>query len=190
MPELRRRRRLVASLPEPDRAGARGGRRAADRQPERGHAGRVDALCPRHEEAGATAIELNVYDVPGDPKVTVRTSRRGTSMSCPGARRRRDPGRGEAGPVLQLDRLDGHAARHRRRRAASCSSTASSSPRSTPTRSRSRLGSTSRARRPAPAGDVDRDPARPGRRVARGVGRRRDAPPTSPGSCSRAPTSS
>ena len=33
------------------------------------------------EEAGASAIELNVYDVPGNPGVTGATSRRGSWMS-------------------------------------------------------------------------------------------------------------
>ena len=170
-----RRRRLVAPLPEPDRAGAR---------PSTSRViGSLNGVTPAGwtryaraiEEAGATAIELNVYDVPGDPKVTgADVEARHLDVVARVIDAVEIPCRGQAEPVLQLDRLDGHATRHRRRER----------PRALqplpPARDRSRLaldlGSDRPVdtRRPAPAGDVDRDPARPGRRVARGVGRRRD----------------
>ena len=57
------------------------------------------------QEAGAAAIELNIYFVPGDPHTSGRdVEDRHVEILQPGQGRRDDPGRREAEPALQLDR--------------------------------------------------------------------------------------
>ena len=94
---------------------------------------RLDRATPAAmQDAGAAAIELNIYYLPGDPTSPAATSSSATSTIL---QRVKDAvtraGGGQAEPVLQLDRRDGPAARRGRRRRAWCCSTASCSPTST-----------------------------------------------------------
>ena len=64
------------------------------------------------EEAGADALELNVYYIPTDPRHTVRGSRAALHRHPEGRQGdRHDPGGDEAEPVLQLDGQYGRPAR-------------------------------------------------------------------------------
>ena len=57
----------------PDRARRSDGRHPGDREPQRRHPGRLDRLCPGDAgSAGAAAIELNIYYLPGDPEISGR----------------------------------------------------------------------------------------------------------------------
>ena len=71
------------------------------------------------QDAGAAAIELNIYYLPGDPHVSGRdVEQRHVDILTAGQGRGQRAGGGQAEPVLQLDRRDGAAAgRGGRRRA-------------------------------------------------------------------------
>ena len=48
----------------------RGGRYPNHRQPQRQHLWRLAGVCPAIEEAGADALELNIYSIPSDPEIS------------------------------------------------------------------------------------------------------------------------
>ena len=57
------------------------------------------------QDAGAAAIELNIYYLPGDPRISGRdVEQRHVDILDPGEGSGQHPGRREAEPVLQLDR--------------------------------------------------------------------------------------
>ena len=162
-----------------------------DRQPQRRHAGRLGRLLAR-DGAGGRGRDRAERLLPPRRHAHLRPRRRAAPRRHPEPRQGggRRAGRREARPVLQLDSARWPTASTRRARTGSCSSTASSSPRSTPTRSRwcRPSGCRARPRRGCPA---------PGSRCSTGAcaprSRRRPAstrPPTSPSTCSPAPTSS
>ena len=100
------------------------------------------------QDAGAAAIELNIYYLPGDV-ADARARRGAATRGRPAARSRTPvsvPGRGQAQPVLQLDGRDRRAAGPRPAPTHSSSSTGSCSRTSTPRSSRSSTRSVSRAR--------------------------------------------
>ncbi len=83
-------------------------------------------------DAGADAIELNVYDVITDPRVTGARGRgSGPGPRQVGARRGRGPRGGQGRSVVQRPGQHGHEAGRRRAPTASCCSTGSTSRTST-----------------------------------------------------------
>ena len=142
------------------------------------------------QDAGAAAIELNIYYLPGDPHISGRdVEQRHVDVLTRVKDAVDRAGGGQAEPVLQLDRRDGAAARRGgrgRARAVQPLPAARHRPRGARRRARGRPVQPGGG--PA-AAHVDRAPARTGARLARGDHRRRRPRPTSPSTCSPAPTS-
>ena len=118
-------------------------RRARHRQPQRDARPAAGSRYARRiQDAGADALELNLYHVAADPQRPAPTWRRhDLDVDRRRSRRGRDPAGREAQPVLLgLRQLRG-AARSRPAPTGSCCSTASTSPTSTSRRSRSCRGS-------------------------------------------------
>ena len=143
------------------------------------------------QDAGAAAIELNIYYLPGDPRISGRdVEQRHVDVLARVKDAVTVPVAVKLEPALQLDRRDGAAARRGRARTRSCSSTGSCSPTSTRRRSRSwpasacparrRRGCRGRGSRSCTDACARRSRRRPGSR----------APATSPSTCSPEPTSS
>ena len=135
-PGGRRDERRPAPLPEPARARRRRRRHPGDRQPERRHAGRLDRLRPR-DAGGRRGRDRAQHLLPPRRPAHPRPRRRAAPPRHPRARQGRGQraGRGQAEPVLQLDRRDGAAAGRRPAPTRSSCSTASCSPTSTRRRS-------------------------------------------------------
>ena len=143
------------------------------------------------QDAGAAAIELNIYYLPGDPHISGRdVEQRHVDVLTAGQGRGDRAGRGQAEPVLQLDRRDGAAARRgRRRRAGAVQPVPAARHRPGDARRRARasaLSSPAEARLPRTWIALLRGRVRA---VARGDHRRRGRRPTWPGTCWPAPTS-
>ena len=128
------------------------------------------------QDAGAAAIELNIYYLPGDPRISGRdVEQRHLDVLARVKDSGQRAGRGQAEPVLQLDRRDGAAARRGRRGRAGAVQPLPPA--------RHRRGDARRRpgrrplepRRGAAAAHVDRAPARTGARLARGDDRSRDS---------------
>ena len=142
------------------------------------------------QDAGAAAIELNIYYLPGDPHISGRDveqrhidvlTRVKDAVTVPVAVKLE--------PALQLDRRDGAAARRGRRgRAGALQPVPAARHRPRDPRRGARRGPLQPGGGAA-AAHLDRAPARTGARRARGDHRRRGARPTWPSTCWPAPTS-
>ncbi len=158
-------------------------------QPQRRHARRLDRLRAAIQEAGADALELNIYSCPA-------TRRSGREVEQRPRRPGAGQGRGRAcrSPSSSSPFFSSTATWRggsmRRARTGSCSSTGSSSPTSTSRRSRSCpvSASPSPSRCRLPLTWIAILHGRVGA-VARGHDRRRGGRPTSSSSCSPARTS-
>ena len=116
-------------------------------------------------DAGADAIELNLYRVAADPDRTAADIE-ATDLDVVADVRAADrhPARGEAQPLLLVDGQLRRAASSRRAPTGSCCSTASTNPTSTSTRSTSCPASSCRHLGAAPPTALDRDPSSAARR--------------------------
>ena len=116
-------------LPGADRKGQAGGEHPDHRQPERRLARAAGSSTPRRwSRPGADALELNIYYLANDPKLTSRAG--GGDVRQPGGPRegqRADSGRREAGPVFQRHGQHGRRSWTRPARTGWCCSTASTS---------------------------------------------------------------